>query len=439
MNGYDYFRSLAKFGSRPGLERVSKLAELCGRPDKKLNIIHVAGTNGKGSTVFSVAAVLTAAGHKTGCFMSPYVLDPRECILIDGTPITGEQFDAAILAVKPFADMMADDSPTEFELQCVAALKFFCDSGCDTICLEVGMGGLLDATNFIGTPLLSVICAISIDHTAWLGENISEIAAHKCGIIKDGGVTVAYPVQDPDALDVIEKTAAIKRNPLIIPDVSAVSDLTFDSLNRASFCYKGLKLSLSMPGEHQLYNSLTVIEAALALRTAGFAISDTNITNSINSVSLPARVEILDIPQNADFPAHRVIIDAGHDLQGVEALCSVLDSMNFERPPIAVAGMLADKDYTACAALLARRSRKIFAAAPNSPRAVSAEAFAQGAKCSGGPCEVVCCDDIFASLAAARAELQPNDTLLISGSFYIAMELRKVILDELDKTDKQEK
>ncbi|MBQ2756433.1 MAG: hypothetical protein IJF27_07145, partial [Oscillospiraceae bacterium] len=399
MKGYDYFYSLSKFGSRPGLERVSKLAELCGRPDRKLNIIHVAGTNGKGSTVSSIAAVLTAAGHKTGCFMSPYVLDPRECILIDGTPLSREQFDEAILAVKPFADMMADDCPTEFELQCVAALKYFCDSGCDTVCLEVGMGGLLDATNFIGTPLLSVICAISIDHTAWLGETLAEIAAHKCGIIKEGGVTVAYPIQESAAFDVIEKTALQKNNTLIIPDTAAVSQLKYDAFRRTSFFYKGIPISLAMPGEHQIYNALTVIEAAMALRSAGFAISNDNITNSINSISLPARVEIFDVPENGSLPAHRVIIDAGHDLQGIEALCSVLDSMNFERPPIAVAGMLADKDYTACAALLARRCRKIFAAPPNSPRAVSAEAFAKAANAGGGPCEVVCCDDIFASLA----------------------------------------
>ncbi|MBQ4040771.1 MAG: hypothetical protein IJC91_06510, partial [Oscillospiraceae bacterium] len=221
-----------------------------------------------------------------------------------------------------------------------------------------------------------------------------------------------------------------KNNTLIIPDTAAVSQLKYDSLHRASFYYKGIPISLAMPGEHQLYNALTVIEAALALRSAGFVISDNNITKSINSISLPARVEIFDVPENGSLPAHRVIIDAGHDLQGIEALCSVLDSMNFERPPIAVAGMLADKDYTACAALLARRCRKIFAAPPNSPRAVSAEAFAKAANAGGGPCEVVCCSDIFASLAAARAALQPNDTLLVSGSFYVAMELRRIILEE---------
>lgn len=430
MQGYDYFYSLSKFGSRPGLERVSRLAELCGRPDKKLNIIHVAGTNGKGTTVYSLSAILTAAGYKTGCFMSPYVLDPRECLLINGIPLTREQFNDAILAVKPYADSMEADGPTEFELQCVAALKYFYDQGCDTVCLEVGMGGLLDATNFIDTPLLSVICAISIDHTAWLGESVAEIAAHKCGIIKEGGKTVAYPVQPDDAMQVIHATAAARHNLLELPDLSAVSDLTYDTAHRASFSYKGLSFSLTMPGEHQLYNALTVTEAALALRNTHIEISDKNITDSINSTHLPARVEIIDLPAANTAPVRRVIIDAGHDLQGVEALCSVLDSMQFDRLPVAVAGMLSDKDYTACAALLAKRCRSIHAAPPKSPRALPAESFAAAAEAAKANCCISCHGDIFTALAAAEAELLPGDTLLISGSFYVAMELRRIILEK---------
>ncbi len=419
MTGYEYFASLGKRGSRPGLERVTRLAELCGRPDRRVKLVHVAGTNGKGSTVSAVAAALTSAGYRTGAFMSPYVLDPRECVTIDGRALSRDEFDAAMLGVKQLADTMQDDPPTEFEAQCVAALKWFAENGCDFVCLEVGMGGLLDATNFIEKPLVSVICALSIDHTAWLGDTIEQIAAHKCGIIKPDGVTVAYPIQPDGAMRVIRETAAQKRSRLVVPERSSVTGLRRDALDRFSFGYKGLELALSMPGEHQVCNMLTAAETLFALRDAGFAISNENITKSINALSLPARAELRMIGKR------RAIIDAGHDLQGVSALCAVLDSLGLEKPPVAVAGMLADKDYRSCAALLAERCRSIHSAPPASPRALSGEDFAEAVREAGGDCAVTAHPDIYAALDAALRELDEEDTLLVCGSFYVAMRLRE--------------
>ena len=419
MTGYEYFSTLGKFGSRPGLERVSQLAQLAGRPDRRVNIVHVAGTNGKGSTVSAVSAALTAAGYRTGTFMSPYVLDPRECVRIDGRALGHDEFDAAMLAIKPFADMMPDDPPTEFEAQCVAALRWFAENGCEFVCLEVGMGGLLDATNFIERPLVSVICALSIDHTAWLGDTIEQIAAHKCGIIKPGGVTVAYPDQPDAAMRVIRETAAQKQNRLIVPEPSLITELSRDAFDRFSFNYKGLEFALSMPGEHQVYNMVTAAEAIMALREAGFVISDKNITDSINLLRLPARIELHELE------GRQVIIDAGHDLQGVQALCGVLDSLELKRPPVAVAGMLADKEYVPCAALLAERCRSIHAAPPVSPRALSGEEFANATASAGTSCRITAHPDVYRALEAAQRELEAEDTLLICGSFYVAMRLRE--------------
>ena len=425
MKGYEYFGSLAKYGSRPGLERVSRLAELCGRPDKRLGIIHVAGTNGKGSVASAVAAALTDAGYRTGTFMSPYVLDPAECVKVDGVPLTREQFDEEILAVRPFAETMSDDPATEFELQCVAALKYFADHGCELVCLEVGMGGLKDATNFIGTPLVSVICALSLDHTAWLGGSIEQIAEQKCGIIKPEGVAVSYPEQPEAAMRVIRDAAREKHNRLIVPEPELMAGLRRDSLDRYSFGYKGLEFALSVSGRHQTLNAITSVETLFALREAGFAISDKNITNGINSFVLPGRVEIVERPFG------RVIIDAGHNLQGVQALCRVLDEMELPEKPVAVAGMLADKDYASCAALLARRCRSLHVAPPESPRALSAEKFAEAVQNSNTESIITSHNNIYEALSAAKAELGSNDTLLICGSFYVALNLRQAALEAL--------
>ena len=356
--------------------------------------------------------------------MSPYVLDPRECVRIDGRALTRDEFDAAMLAVKPFAERMPDDPPTEFEAQCVASLSRFAEKKCDFVCLEVGMGGLLDATNFIEKPLVSVICALSLDHTAWLGDTVEQIAAHKCGIIKPDGVTVAYPEQPEAAMRIIRETAGQKRNRLVVPELSLVTSLRCDALGRRSFEYKGLRLALSMPGAHQEDKMLTAVETLLTLRGLGFSISDKNITDGINSLTLPGRTEILE------SGGSRVIIDAGHDLQGVSALCEVLDSLALPKPPVAVAGMLADKDYRSCAALLAGRCRSIHAAPPVSPRALSGEEFAAAAAAAGTSCRIAAHPDIYAALDAAKSELAANDTLLVCGSFYVAMRLREELLGQ---------
>ena len=191
-----YIHSLLRFGSRPGLERIRILLERLGNPQDKLKFIHVAGTNGKGSTTSMIAAALSKAGYRTGQYISPYVVEFRERMQIDGEMIGKDELSALMDRVRPEIEAMAakDEIITEFEAITAAAFLWFYERGCDIVCLDVGLGGRFDATNVIGTPEASVICSISLDHVEILGHTLSQIAMEKCGIIKPHGITVCYPL-----------------------------------------------------------------------------------------------------------------------------------------------------------------------------------------------------------------------------------------------------
>ena len=196
-----YIHSVAWKGSRPGLSRITELLHLLGDPQDRLQFIHIAGTNGKGSTSAMTESVLRAAGYKTGLFVSPYIKHFNERICFCGTPISDEALARVTATVKPFADAM-EDKPTEFELITALGLEYFKRKKCDIVILEAGMGGRLDSTNIIEESELSVITGIALDHTAYLGDTVEKIAAEKAGIIKKGG-TVLFGGEDKCAAEVI--------------------------------------------------------------------------------------------------------------------------------------------------------------------------------------------------------------------------------------------
>ncbi|MDP2891688.1 MAG: Mur ligase family protein, partial [Bacillota bacterium] len=277
------------------MESISRLCELIGNPQDKLRFIHVAGTNGKGSTSAMLASVLHAAGYKTGLFLSPYMDDYCDSIQINGVFMSHDEFAGAVSAVKEQVEKLAQNGEhaTEFEILTAIAFLWFYQSGCDIAVLEAGLGGRLDATNIIKNPLVSVITAISFDHMAYLGNTIEEIAREKCGIIKPGGVTVSYPLQYEGALAVIKEYASKKNNLLLIPDADAV-DIEKAGLNGTDISYKGSKFHIPLSGRHQIYNALSAVEAIFALCDFfGFAISRSDIKKGIENTVIPARQEVL--------------------------------------------------------------------------------------------------------------------------------------------------
>ena len=230
-------------GSRPGLTRVRELLHRLGDPQDGLQFVHIAGTNGKGSTAAMLASILRAAGYTTGLFTSPYLERFSERMQVNGVPVPDAEFAAVCETLKPCITAM-DDPPTEFELVTAAAMLWFRRRGCDVVVLEVGLGGRLDATNVIAAPACAVITNIGLDHTEILGDTLAQIAREKAGILKPGTCAVSYP-QAPEVRRVLREICAQRGIPLTEADASAIVPLT-DSVDGQTFTYRGAELGLDM-------------------------------------------------------------------------------------------------------------------------------------------------------------------------------------------------
>ncbi|MBP0989895.1 MAG: hypothetical protein J5874_01770 [Oscillospiraceae bacterium] len=409
-----YIKSLSKSGSKPGLERIKKLLELIGNPQKRLKFVHVAGTNGKGSVTSMIFASLTKAGFKCGAFLSPYVNDVRECIKISGKKTSQKDTSAAFSYVKKFAEIMerSDEAPTEYEVITAAVLYLFDKENCDIVCLEACMGGLLDVTNVSESTLVSVITQIDIDHTYYLGNTIEKITRHKCGILRFDSICVSYPYQNPKALKIIESECKRLSCDLVIPDRKDVKILSAGLYRK--FTYKNIDFSLSMPGEIHIYNAITAAEALFSLRSLGYSIPDSAVSSGISSTKLEARLEII-------YNKPIVMLDGAHNFSGISALCSVLDELKCKNKRVII-GMLCDKEHEKCINLVAKHCSKIYTVSPKSPRALPGETLAAEINES---CSVESFVTLDGAFDAAVSDLKKDEALIICGSFYVSMILRE--------------
>ncbi|MEG1027449.1 MAG: Mur ligase family protein, partial [Oscillospiraceae bacterium] len=217
----NYIHSFTRFGSQLGLERMRRLLQLMGNPQKELKYIHIAGTNGKGSTAMMCTNILENSGYKVGTYISPFVVDFRERFQINSKMIEKEDFAVLATYIKPIVDKMRDEENmqvTEFEAVTAIAFKYFAENKCDIVCLEVGLGGRFDATNVIDCPLVAIIASISLDHTAILGDTIPKIAFEKAGIIKPNSTVITYPLQDKEAIPVLKERCREENATFILPD-----------------------------------------------------------------------------------------------------------------------------------------------------------------------------------------------------------------------------
>ena len=421
----DRVNSLLKFGMKPGLERVRELLSRLGNRQDSLRFIHVAGTNGKGSVCTMLSCILRQAGCKTGLFTSPYVVDFRERMQINGKMIPCDELERHVDKVMAVVDEMAAEGliVTEFEVVTAIAIHWFADKKCDVVVLEVGLGGRYDATNVIGTPLVSVICSISLDHTAILGDTIEQIAFEKCGIIKHGGVTVTYPNQTEEALSVIMRRAAEEENTLLMGNMNAV-EIDHEDIFGTSICYGGMNIRIPFAGRHQIANAVTVIETAKVLGRSGLPVRDEHMIAGIASASIPARMELLCYQP-------LVILDGAHNADGSAVLAQSIRSYLPDKKINAIFGMMSDKDYRTSASLIAPLCRKIITVTPTNPRALPAEDLAQVVK--------AWCDDVTAAQSLKKAlncaleQLDRDDVLLICGSLYLAGDMREMTLQKIKK------
>jgi dihydrofolate synthase/folylpolyglutamate synthase len=318
----EYIHSLLIFGSQPGLERITRLLNKLGNPQNDLKFIHVAGTNGKGSVCTMLAEIYKDEGLKTGLYTSPYIVDFRERMQINGDYIPKEDLARLTNMVKDTGVTV-----TEFEFITALAMLWFKEQNCDIVILEVGLGGRFDATNIIDGPLCSVIMKIDYDHTAILGDTLSQITMEKCGIIKDGAGVVSYPLQETEALNTIRQYAPNVR----LPQLENLKFLSSTIMGNR-FIYNGVEYKTKLIGEHQVYNAITAIETVAA---AGIHVSGESIYNGIAKATIPARLEL--ISQNPT-----VFLDGAHNPNGADALASFMKE--YKGDIVGVVGMMADKN-----------------------------------------------------------------------------------------------
>ena len=304
-----YLEGVSWLGIRPGLERIEELLRRLGSPERRCRYVHVAGTNGKGSTSAMLAAMLTAAGYRTGLYTSPHLLRLTERMRIDGAEISPEELAGAVAALARAAEGMAEPC-TEFELITAAALWWFAERGCDYVVLEVGMGGRLDATNVIPRPDCAVVTNIGLDHTAVLGDTVEQIAAEKAGIFK-GGRAVAYD-EPPSVAAVLRQAAERTGTRLEFADFSKLEPVS-DSLEGQRFRYGGREYGIRLLGGHQTKNAATAICAARVL-----GLSEEAISRGLESAVWPARFEL--VSRGPDF-----VLDGGHNPQCVETTAAALE------------------------------------------------------------------------------------------------------------------
>ena len=324
------------FGSVLGLSRMEELCEKLSHPEENLNVIHVAGTNGKGSVCRYIYEVLRTSGYLVGLYTSPFITVFNERIEINGSYIDDEDLIYYSELVLNIAKEMKEP-PTEFELITAIGLKYFSDKKLDYVILEVGLGGRGDSTNIVKTPLISVISSIGLDHTDRLGNSLAEIAWEKAGIIKNN-VPVISAVIPEKAKEVISRTAMMKSAEFI-----DTSELEYEILNediyRSEYKADGLNLTITMGGKHQITNSLTAYETLKKLRNMGkLSVTDDDIIKGFKKARQPGRFEVF----NKD---PYVIIDGAHNIDGVVALSSTLRTNFKDSKILLVVGILKDKAY----------------------------------------------------------------------------------------------
>ncbi len=406
----DYLNDYGWSNTNFGLSRTFELLEALGDPQKKLRFVHVAGSNGKGSTCAMLAAILRQAGYRTGLYISPFIQDFCERMQVNGVPVSHEELADITALIKDKAEQMAEH-PTHFEMVTAIGMEYFKRHDCDIVVLEVGMGGEFDSTNVIDAPEVAVITNIGLDHTEYLGDTVEKIAATKGGIIKTGSDCVCYD-GDPAATEVIRSICAERGVPLTLPDFQSIRELSA-TLDGQVFLYKEKIHTLRLLGEHQQHNAAVVIEIVERLRNKGFSIGNDAVDAGLRTVSWPARFEILT--RQPLF-----ILDGGHNPQCAEALTACLDEYLPGQKVTMLMGMLADKDYRTVMDIVCPYALRILCISPDNKRALTAAGLAAIAAEHG--IEAKAYDSVADGVSAARAIT--DSPVIAFGSLYTAGEIR---------------
>ena len=368
-----YITEVGNFGSNYGLERTYKLLEHLGNPERDLKLIHIAGTNGKGSTTSMITEILMGEGYKVGMYTSPFIEEFEERIQINRNNIPKESLAILMDEIKVAVDKVIEagyNHPTEFEIITVLMLLYFKKENIDFGVIEVGLGGTLDSTNVI-KPIIQVITSISFDHTNLLGNTLEKIAREKAGIIKKGIPTVIYPQQE-EVLKVIKNKCFEMDSELYIANNE---NLKFENIVNLDKPYQLLKYNneidilLPLLGEHQIINLSVAMQAIEVLNNKNIIdISIANIVKSIKNVSWKGRLEVLS---NNPY----VVIDGAHNIQGIKTLSRNIKKYFKYENLYLILGILADKDVEEMIKIITPMAKKVYSVTPNSIRGELAESL----------------------------------------------------------------
>ena len=400
--------------TRLGLARTRELLQKLGDPQKALKFIHVTGSNGKGSTCAMLDAMLRAAGYRTGLYTSPYLQDFCERIQVNGENIPGETLARLTERVRAAAETM-EDHPSQFELVTALGMLYFAEQRCDTVVLEVGMGGALDSTNVIDCPEAAVITNVGLEHMEYLGDTLEAIAETKSGIIKPGCHAVCYDGA-PEVTAVVRRICAERSVPLRCVEFSKLTPLS-QGFDGQRFLWNGEEYRLALLGRYQLHNAATALETVEALRERGWAIPEEAVKAGLAQVTWPARMEVM-------HRAPLFLIDGGHNPQCAEALADSLRALLPGQKAVFLLGVLADKDYPRMLAQLTPLAQEFICLTPLSDRALPAEELAAYLTAQGA--EAQACADIEKGLHMAFDAAGRDGTVVAFGSLYLVGAVRGV-------------
>lgn len=423
----DYIENTAKFGKNKGLERTNKILELLGNPHKDLKCIHIAGTNGKGSTTAMLAQILMESGYKVGMYTSPFIEEFEERIQINSNNIPKERLCEVVGKVKIAVDETCElgyDEPTEFEIITAVMFVYFQEEKVDYAVIEVGLGGRIDATNVVN-PLISIITSISYDHVKILGNTLEEIAYEKAGIIKEKTPVILYPVEEEAKLS-IEKVAKEKQSPIIYvkKEDSMLKEKLYNVpcqeiiVNTSKNTYE---IQLSLLGTHQLLNCSVVINASEELQNIGVNIKKEHIIEGLKKVKWAGRLEMLKAKP-------MVVIDGAHNIDGIKSLKNSINTYFKYNKCILIMGILSDKQVDDMVKVITPEASNIITVTPPSYRAENSSGLVEIIKKYNSNCEAI--ENYKEAYEKALSYANENDLILICGSLYMVGEMRKTIRNQ---------
>ncbi len=419
MNYRDVINKINSFSNRgikPGLERIEYLLSKLSNPQDELKIIHIAGTNGKGSVCSMLSSILTSANFKVGLFKSPHIINFRERFQINNKMISEKDICMTFNKICPIIIEMEKNNVliTQFELITAMAVLWFKEQKCDIVILETGLGGRLDSTNVIKNTLISAITSISMDHMNILGNTLPEIAKEKVGIIKENSYVVTTNNQKSQVLDIIKQASIEKNSKLIVVDISNFKKIKSD-LNGSLISYKGNVYHLTLLGNHQIENFSIVVGIIEVMNKLGFSINEENISSGLQNIFHPARLEILN---------HNplIILDGAHNVDGALSVAEFIRENLNNKKIIAIIGMLKDKDYKSCIKILAPLFKMIiFTKIKNNPRAL--EPVILKNECLNLCNDLIIKENSKEALQFSKEKANINDVIFICGSLYLSEEI----------------